>query len=107
MSQLEPPTQERSEDAESGPIELSLSEGRATIEIPDDATPAEAAAVAAAIGTHIADRRRAAAAAAAAADDTPAVDQWVVADRMRARGKRHWPRRVDRGDEWCAAARSF
>jgi hypothetical protein len=80
----------------------------ATLSLPADATPEEAAAIAAAIGAHLEDRRRAAAAAAAASDDEPErADPWTLAGRLRAQGKRRWPEDVERGEEWRAAARSF
>ena len=71
-------------------------------------TDDEAAAIAAAISAHLGDRQRAAAAAEAdeAADTVP---NWTFAGRLDAVGARtrRRPRRVERGGEWKAAARSL
>ncbi|WP_226021332.1 hypothetical protein [Halomicrobium salinisoli] len=77
------------------------------VDVPDDATAAEAAAITAAIGAHLNDRRRAAAAAAARDDGPERVDRWKLVGRLRGVGKRRAPRDVRRGEEWRAAARSF
>ena len=80
-----------------------------SVELPADADSEEAAAIVTAVGAHLTDRARAAAAAAASAgEDTPdRTDQWTLATRMKAVGKRRWPDDVERGEEWKAAARSF
>ncbi|WP_226013038.1 hypothetical protein [Halomicrobium salinisoli] len=77
------------------------------VDVPDDATAAEAAAITAAIGAHLNDRRRAAAAAAARDDGPERVDRWKLVGRLRGVGKRRAPRDVRRGEEWRAASRSF
>lgn len=107
MSQLEPPSAEQSASEEGGTRFHSLEGTDATVEIPDDATTAEAAAIAAVVGAHLTDRRNAAVAASTTGETADTADEWVLAARMRARGKRHWPRDVERGDEWRGAARSF
>lgn len=70
-------------------------------------TPAEAAAVAAAVGSHLSDRER----VTAADGDSPtdSVNSWRLAGRMDrvGAGDRRRPRSVQRGDEWRAAARSL
>jgi hypothetical protein len=77
------------------------------LELPAEATPAEAAAIAAAVGAHLRDQR--AAALAAAADDQPATwdgRRWQFAGRLRA--LTGVPRRVPRdapADGWTAKAR--
>ena len=108
MPELEPPRSVQRETARERTRKLVIDGVEATITIPEDATDAEAAALAAAVGAHLTHRQRAALAAAEAASETvERTDQWVLADRMRTRGKRHWPREVERGEEWRAAARSF
>ncbi|WP_225334209.1 hypothetical protein [Halomicrobium urmianum] len=94
-------------DAEAGTATVTLDGESLAVDVPDDATAAEAAAIAAAIGTHLYDRRRAAAAAAAADDGSDAVDRWTLTGRLRGVGKRRFPRDVQRGEEWKAAGRSF
>lgn len=78
----------------------------ASLLIPDDATDAEAAAIAVAVGAHLTDRQQAAASASADAEPDP-VDRWKLHGRLRKSGKRRYPRDVERGEEWKAAARSF
>ncbi len=93
---------------EAGPPTVTLDGESLAVDVPDDATAAEAAAITAAIGAHLNDRRRAAAAAAAAAtDESETVDRWTLTGRLRGVGKRRVPRDVQRGEEWRAAARSF
>jgi len=81
----------------------------ATLTVPADATPEEAAAIAAAIGAHLRDREAAAvAAAAAAASEEKPWDgrRWQFAGRLAGLG--HRGRRVPREaptDEWTAAGR--
>jgi hypothetical protein len=99
-------------DSERGVASASVAvtvDGR-TVEmgLPADADSDEAAVIATAVGAHLHDRARAAAAAASATEETPdRADQWTLATRMKAVGKRRWPDDVDRGEEWKAAARSF
>lgn len=75
------------------------------VSLPDDATGAESAAIAAAIGAHLTDRQRAA--AASEERETPDADRWKLDARLRPLGRRRYPRDVERGEEWKAAARSF
>lgn len=82
----------------------SISVGERELSLPADATDREAAAIAAAVGAHLADRRRVAA-AAAAADAAEPTDPWRFASRVGARGRDRWLD-VSRGEEWKAAARS-
>ena len=95
----------RSEPADM--IELPSVDG--ALALPADATPDEAAAIAAAVGAHLRDQRAAAVAAAAAAEDEePSWDhkRWQFAGRREAQGKRG--RRVTAGtptDAWTAAGR--
>jgi len=102
MSALDDP-EERPTEAASTTVTV---EGRdLTVSIPADATQSEAAAIASAVGAHVSDRQRAAV-AAAAADGVEYADQWTLAARLERCGKRRWPRDVERGDEWQAAARA-
>jgi len=79
-----------------------------SVDLPADADTDEAAAIVTAVGAHLTDRARATAAAASASESTAdRADQWTLATRMKAVGKRRWPDDVERGDEWKAAARSF
>ena len=76
----------------------------------DDATTAEAAAVAAAIGAYLTDRQRAAAAAAAAAGGDDAGwdgTQWAFSARVSETQKRHVRVRSEAPtDPWSAAGRT-
>jgi hypothetical protein len=78
------------------------------LDVPDDPTDEEAAAIAAAIGTHLRDRRRAAAAAAA---DSTTEDwdgsRWQFAGRIEALQRRSVdvPRSAPT-DGWTAAGRT-
>lgn len=100
-----------SEDGKDGGETVSLVvDGQPVwMDLPADADSDEVAAIATAVGAHLTDRVRAAAAAAASEDDEASdrADQWTLAARMKAMGKRRWPDDVERGDEWKAAARSF
>jgi hypothetical protein len=87
---------------------LSLPTEDGTLSIPPTATPAEAAAIAAAIGAHMRDQQMAALAAAAAADEEVTWDgkRWKFAGRIE--GLSGISRRVPREaptDEWTAAGR--
>jgi hypothetical protein len=96
-------------DADGGTVSVTVDGQTATFELPADADSDEAAAIATAVGAHLTDRARAAAAAAASESkaSTDRADQWTLATRMKAVGKRRWPDDVERGEEWKAAARSF
>jgi hypothetical protein len=76
------------------------------LELPAEATPAEAAAIAAAVGAHLRDQR--AAAAAAGEDESPTWDgkRWQFAGRIEALSGvlRRVPREAPT-DEWTAAGR--
>jgi len=77
------------------------------LRIPADATPDEAAAIAAAVGAHLRDREAAAAAAAASEEETWDGERWRFGGRLAALGRRE--RRVPAGaptDAWAAAGRS-
>ena len=81
--------------------------GDVTIEIPDDASPQEAAAVAAAVGAHLRDREVAAAEAAAATEETWDGECWTFAGRVEATQGRTV--RVPDGaptEGWTAAGRA-
>lgn len=89
-------------DSEAGP---GLAEVMARMQVPDDAAPDEAAAIAAAIGAHLTDLQLAAA-AAAAEEDTWQGEKWAFAGRMEAVSGRS----VRVGDDtprdpWTAAGR--
>jgi len=102
---------ERPEDDSPGgeTVTVTVDGESVAVDLPADADADEAAAIVTAVGAHLTDRSRAAAAAAASAgDDTPdRTDQWTLATRMKAVGKRRWPDDVSQGEEWKAAARSF
>jgi hypothetical protein len=69
--------------------------------VPDTASEEEAAALVAAVASHLRDQQ-----AAAEADDEPeTVEPWAFAGRVGARKRADLPSRVDRGDEWKTAAR--
>lgn len=104
MSSLEEP--ESSGTTEKQTATVAAAETDVTVSIPDDATEAEAAAISAAVSAHITDRQRAAAAAAAASESPEYVDEWTMAGRLARFGKRRRPRKVERGEEWQAAARA-
>jgi hypothetical protein len=110
MSELQRPgaDDEAAEDTESSgeTVSITVEDTTASVVVPDDATRSEAAAIASAVGAHLQDR--ALAAAAAQQDDGPELtDEWKLAGRLRSQGKRRFPKHVERGEEWKAAARSF
>lgn len=79
------------------------------LDIPADASPDEAAAIAATVSTHLAELEAAAAAAAAETDgkDTWAGMKWTMAGRIRQ--LQHRTERVPNGaprDAWTAAGRT-
>lgn len=104
MSSLTEPD-ETSTEANADPPATESVQRDITVSIPDDATPAEAAAISAAISAHITDQQRAAA-ATAAAESVEYVDEWTLASRLDRFGKRRRPQNVERGEEWKAAALS-
>ncbi|MBX0294152.1 hypothetical protein [Haloarcula nitratireducens] len=118
MSSLESPDEsgdEAAEDSEEASDETSAGSiptvtvpagDELDVSLPDDATAAEAAAISAAIGAHLSDRQRAAAAAAATRESADYANEWTLAGRLERFGKRRRPARVERGDEWKAAARA-
>ncbi|WP_136715250.1 hypothetical protein [Halorientalis salina] len=73
-------------------------------EVPDEA---EAAAIASAVGTYLADRQRAV--AGQSVETTETVPEWKLAGRFESVGwpSRRRPRNVERGREWQAAAHSL
>lgn len=88
------------------PIEAGTE--RIGLEIPDDASPEEAAAIAVAVGAHLRDLEIAAAASAADEDEeTWEGKRWSFAGRMRAQQRRH--ARVPTSaptNPWSAAGRT-
>jgi hypothetical protein len=98
---------ERLGRTETGSVTVRVSGRTVTVGLPPDADETEAAAIATAVGAHLHDRSRAAATAGQGAGDVERTDQWTLATRMKAVGKRRWPEDVRRGEEWNAAARSF
>ena len=104
-SRSEPETEGEDPEADD-PETVALPGG--VLSVPADATAAEAAAIATAVGAHLRDRQAAALAAAEAADDdddrTPT--GWAFAGRREALTGA--PGRVQTGeptDKWAAAAR--
>ena len=81
---------------------------RFELDVPADASPEEAAAIASAIGAHLTDRERAAAADAASTDDvTWQGGQWAFAAKVESTGG--CSIRVPRSaptDGWTAAGRA-
>ncbi|USZ77676.1 acc operon protein [Halorussus vallis] len=78
-----------------------------TIDVPEDATDEEAAAIAAAIGAHLRAQEAAAAAAAEAEAETWDDKRWGFAGRLR--GLQGRAARVPRGaptDAWAASGRT-
>ncbi|SFS06880.1 hypothetical protein SAMN05216559_3115 [Halomicrobium zhouii] len=96
----------RERAAASEPVTLTLADTDVAVDVPADATAAEAAAIVASVGAHLTDQQRAAA-AAREAETVEYVDEWCFADRMRSFGKRRVPRNVRKGEEWKAAGRAF
>ncbi|WP_135820815.1 hypothetical protein [Halostella litorea] len=81
--------------------------GDVTLDVPDDASPQEAAAIAAAVGAHLRDREVAAAEAAAATEERWDGERWTFAGRVEATQGRTV--RVPEGaptDGWTAAGRA-
>jgi hypothetical protein len=79
---------------------LPVPGGRVTL--PATASEEEAAALVAAVASHLRAQRR----AAAEGDDEPeTADPWAFAGRVRARRRSQLPGRVERGSEWKMAAR--
>ena len=77
------------------------------LDVPDDASDEEAAAIAAAVGAHLHDQALAAAAAAADEEETWDNRRWSFAGRIRA--QQHRTVRVPREtptDPWSAAGRT-
>ncbi|ACV48394.1 MULTISPECIES: hypothetical protein [Halomicrobium] len=109
MSSLEPTDDEEpTDDADETTVTVTAGDRELDVSLPDDASSSEAAAIASAISAHVTDRQRAAAAAAAARDDGPEyANEWVLEGRLERFGKRRRPQRVEKGDEWKAAGRSF
>ncbi|WP_018258609.1 hypothetical protein [Halomicrobium katesii] len=109
MSSLEPTDDEEVIDAaEETTVTVAAGDRELDVSLPDDASASEAAAIASAISAHVTDRQRAAAAAEAARDDGPEyANEWVLEERLERFGKRRRPQRVEKGDEWKAAGRSF
>jgi len=109
MSSLESPEERTADDetaAAADVVTVPVGDREVDVDVPDDATQAEAAAIVATIGAHLTDQQRAAA-AARAEESVEYVDQWTFTDRMRSLGKRRLPRNVERGEEWKAAGRAF
>jgi hypothetical protein len=82
-------------------------DGDVDLDVPADASPEEAAAIAAAIGAYLRDREVAAAAAAADAEESWAGRRWAFAGRLSGVGLP--ARRVTDGtptDAWAAAGRA-
>ena len=92
-------------DTETAPAADSPNAEDLSLSIPTDASPAEAAAITAAISAHVTDRQRAAM-ATAQRPKVEYVDEWTLAGRLANVGKRRPPNNVKRGDEWKAAARA-
>jgi len=92
-------------DAETAPTADSADVEDLSLSIPADASQAEAAAITAAVSAHVTDRQRA---AVSTAQRSPAeyVDKWTLAARLASVGKRRPPNKVERGEEWKAAARA-
>jgi len=72
-----------------GPITVSLDDREVTVDVPEDATASEAAAIVSIVGAHLSDRQRAA--AAQASESVEYVETWTFTDRMRSLGKRRLP----------------
>jgi hypothetical protein len=104
MSDDDLPTSMRAD----GTVEVALEDLLARLEFDTDVPEAEtAAAIASAVSAHVADSRRAAASETHPERET--VDNWTFRSRLDRVGAppRRCPNRVERGDEWRAAARSL
>jgi hypothetical protein len=78
-----------------------------SIDIPDNATTQEAAAIVAAVGAHMSDQERAAAAAAADSGPTWTGERWQFAGRLEAmQGRSVRVPTESPTDKWTAAARA-
>ena len=104
MSSLESPDERPESD---DLVTVSVDDREVRIDVAEDATDSETAAIASALGAHLSDQQRAAAAAHAERDTVEYANEWTFTGRMRSLGKRRIPRNVERGDEWKAAGRSF
>jgi hypothetical protein len=72
------------------------------LSLPATASEEEAAALVAAVASHLREARE-----AAAVDDEPeTVEPWAFAGRVGARQRADLPTPVERGDEWKVAARA-
>ena len=97
MAQSTTPTTET--DEEKTNIVDEVLPDTVTLGVPASANRGEAAAIAAAVGTHLNDR-----AAEAAGNDTPEkCNRWKLCGRLDGR---KLPREVARGEEWKAAGRA-
>lgn len=82
-------------------VELDLSlDGSRTLRLPEDATPLEAAALAACIGAYLNGE------VVAGEEDPEQVSGWLLAGRFGCRRPSETPRRVERGSEWKMAGRA-
>jgi hypothetical protein len=75
-------------------------EGSRTLRLPADATPLEAAALAACIGAYLNGE------VVAAEDEPERVNDWLLAGRLDCRRPAETPRGVERGSEWKMAGRA-
>jgi hypothetical protein len=83
-----------------------MGETNPTLDLPDDADEAEAAAIAAAIGAHLRDHRVAASAGGETAD-TRAGERWTFAGRIDAlQGRSVRVSETTPTDDWTAAGRT-
>jgi hypothetical protein len=72
-----------------------------SLSLPDTATEEEAAALVAAVASHLREQRE----AAEAADEPETVSRWSYAGRVGARTRSRLPQRVERGQEWKLSGR--
>lgn len=86
---------------DSGTEEVALPVPGGTVALPAAATEEEAAALVAAVATHLREQRE----AADAESDPEPVSRWAFAGRVGARSRSRLPSRIDRGDEWKVSAR--
>jgi hypothetical protein len=75
-------------------------DGSRSLRLPADATPLEAAALAACIGAYLNGE------VVAAEDEPERVSGWLLAGRLDCRRPSETPRRVERGSEWKMAGRA-